>query len=224
MGLPRLILCNGILSSEIDRSDDGRHILELNAHGSEGNVNIKITDIAKTFAQSLSPRLLDLLEIASYVYATDCAANRGDGFSNNRTVESWGRDFKFVIPVEDTVFWQRKDVDLLLRRILNFLADDRCSFEFRPFIRDKSIQNQGYLKFFDRAEPPFQKAKRVIMFFGRFRFFSRSYRNSSKRQRANSGKPQTQYNFIQTSERLVYCSQGARWHQNFAHSYLGKQG
>ena len=164
MGRPRLILCNGIPQSEATQSDDERAVLELNAHGDESNVNIKITDFARAFAQSLAPRLLDLLEIASYVYATDCAVNRGNGFSKNGTLEAWGRDFKFIIPVEDAVFWQRSDVNQLLRRILGLLADDKCVFEFYPFRRETPIQ--GYLEFPDHTEQPFKGAERVIMFSG----------------------------------------------------------
>ena len=161
---PRFVLCNGVSRSEVELSKDEREVLELNAHGDEGNVNIRITDVTRQFSSSLTPRLLDLLEIASYVYAADCAVNRGNGFSNKGTSESWQRQLDFVVPVSDVTFWQKPEVTTLLRRILTFLSNDKYSFEFRPFNRSKPAQ--GYLEFEDIIEEPFNRVSRIIMFSG----------------------------------------------------------
>lgn len=74
---PRLLLCSGIKVSDIAFSHDGREIIELDGLGADANVNIRLEDVAKIFLRHLSPRLIDLVEIAAYVYAADCSTQRG---------------------------------------------------------------------------------------------------------------------------------------------------
>src|SRR5438876_5537721 len=73
------------------------------------------------------PRLLDLLEIAAYVYCADRWSHRGD----KTAVEyhAWSRDFVFHIKVRDFNFWSRSDVSEQLSAAMTFLSGDR-SFEF----------------------------------------------------------------------------------------------
>jgi hypothetical protein len=112
----------------------------------------------------LSPRLIDFLEIASYVYSADCATPRGKKWTDDDSTEPWSRDFSFVVPVRDLGFWARAEIQCLIVEILNFLSDDRYSFNFVPLKRDRS--EQSYFDFGDLKDWPFHAPDRVIMFSG----------------------------------------------------------
>jgi 7-cyano-7-deazaguanine synthase in queuosine biosynthesis len=72
-------------------------------------------------------RLLDLLEIAAYVYCADRWSYRGAKTAVE--YQAWSRDFVFHIKVRDFDFWSRTDVCEHLSAALTFLSGDR-SFEF----------------------------------------------------------------------------------------------
>ena len=107
---PRLVLCSGVALPADDPLRTGRVVLELDAIGDDANVNVKIEDVAKVFESHLSPRLVDLLEIAAYVFSADCATSRGAEWTDDGLTEAWDRKFRFIIPVRDVVFWSREDV------------------------------------------------------------------------------------------------------------------
>lgn len=144
MTRPRSILCGGIRLDESDPLPNGRHVVQLNSNGPDANVNIRVMDLARVFLKNLSPRLEDLLEIAAYVYSTDCATSRGGEWTDKKCVEPWGRDFRFVIPVRDQAFWARDDVGSLLQQTLNFLSDDRYSFVFRSMMPDGTPRQEYF--------------------------------------------------------------------------------
>jgi 7-cyano-7-deazaguanine synthase in queuosine biosynthesis len=166
MTRPRSILCGGITLGESDPLRNGRLVVELNAKGPEPNVNIRLMDLAKVFLKHVSPRLEDLLEIASYVYSTDCATSRGGEWTHDKSVEPWSRDFQFIVPVRDHTFWARKDVGALLQQTLGFLSDDRYSFVFRP-MTPEGTPKQAYFELDESQEDwPFYEVERVVMFSG----------------------------------------------------------
>lgn len=142
---------------------DGRVLLELDSVGARQNVHISIEDVTHAFGQNLAPRLVDLLEIASFAYAADCAVPRGHGWSDRRSTEAWGRDFIIVAPVRDIEFWQAEGQTRQLRELLEFLTSDRWAFVFTPVAHDRDTQQ--YLEFQD-APWPFQEADKVVMFSG----------------------------------------------------------
>src|SRR5690606_6927881 len=119
------LLCSGITASDLTYSSNGREVIELNGLGADANVNIRLEDVARIFLRHLSPRLVDLIEIASYVYAADCGTQRGKQWSDDMATEPWGRDFHFVVPVRDLAFWEREDVRTLLVKTLRFLSNDQ---------------------------------------------------------------------------------------------------
>jgi hypothetical protein len=77
MTKPRLLLCGGATAAQAPKSWRDSQEIILNASGRDPNVNIRIEDVVRSFAKQVSPRLWDLLEIATYVYAADTAAPRG---------------------------------------------------------------------------------------------------------------------------------------------------
>lgn len=160
---PRLFLCSGAGIGKRDSRASGREIVALDAIGPNPSVNVRIEDVAKIFLQNVSPRLADLLEIASYVYAADCATHRGVAWSHE-SVEAWGRDFHFIIPVRDLGFWNRPAISGLLQQILGFLSDDKYVFSFCHPKKERSLQE--YIELGASTDWPFYGVERVLMFSG----------------------------------------------------------
>lgn len=158
---PRLFLCNGAVLPPGDARLTGHQIMDLMVSGSSANVNIKLEDVAKVFMKHLSPRLTDLLEIAAYVYSADCATSRGKGWAKQNSVEKWSRTFQFVIGVRDLDFWQQSDIQKLLVQTLNFLSDDKYSFEFCSLQQEQ--EQQLYLDFSGQEDWAFSNVERVLM-------------------------------------------------------------
>ncbi|MCB9743880.1 MAG: 7-cyano-7-deazaguanine synthase [Alphaproteobacteria bacterium] len=76
----------------------------------------------------LPERLADLVTIAAFVLAADCAVGRGGLTAVN--ADQWRRDFHFVVPVNDLEFWSDPGVKRLLGKTLGFLSDDSYRFIF----------------------------------------------------------------------------------------------
>lgn len=81
----------------------------------------------------LSPRTLDLLEIATYVFCADRSAPRG----RNDSVEyhSWSRIMDFRIRVREPEFWNSSEVKGALISAIKFMSGDAgVNFTFLPAI------------------------------------------------------------------------------------------
>jgi len=101
----RLFACSGAKIAAADPVAARRQCVELDSIGSKANVHIRFENVTRIFQQDLSPRLIDFLEIASYVYGADCATSRGKGWTDDASTEPWGRDLAFVIAVREPDFW-----------------------------------------------------------------------------------------------------------------------
>ena len=164
---PRIILCSGAALPDAFTGREDLRVIPLETIGSTGtepNVTLLLENITDVFAQSLTHRLVDLLEIAAYVYAADSSTNRGEGWCEEGTREPWSREFHFVIPVRDVGFWQQDEVRNRLVQTLNFLSDDQFTFDFLPLERDRPAS--GYLEFDNPEGWPLGKVDRVVMFSG----------------------------------------------------------
>jgi hypothetical protein len=161
---PRLFFCNGHGATLNHHWTTGRKVVELSSFGPSANVNIRIEDVARAFLRHLSARLVDLVEIASFVYAADCSTRRGSDWSDQGGVEAWGRDFHFVINVRDLDFWRLPKVQESLKRSLGFLSDDKYEFDFEKLHDARPVQE--YLDFGCMEKWPFHGVDRVVMFSG----------------------------------------------------------
>jgi hypothetical protein len=161
----RLFACSGAKIAAADPVAAGRLCVELDSIGNKANVHIRFENVVRIFHQHLSPRLVDLLEIAAYVYGADCATSRGKGWTDDESTEPWGRDFAFVIPVREPGFWNSAGIGPLITEVLSFLSNDKYSFSFVPLEHDRSHQQQ-YLEFGDLDDWPFHGPERVLMFSG----------------------------------------------------------
>src|SRR5215470_14863331 len=113
----RLILCGGA------RRAGGDSILQLALSGRSQNITLRLEDISRKLVRSVPGLLIDLIEIASYVYCADQAIRRG-GEVQRAMGTDWRRDFRFVIPVRNPDHWNNPDVLESLCAMLSFLSDD----------------------------------------------------------------------------------------------------
>ena len=128
------VLCNGAQRSgqDLDAVTRGP-TLDLNylqGMGTKPLVHIGLPNFVRPLYH-LPDRVLDLLEIAAYVYCADRLARRGA----KQAVEyhAWARSFNFFIRVRDHQFWQQDSVVNSLAAALEFMTGDReYRFVFQP--------------------------------------------------------------------------------------------
>jgi 7-cyano-7-deazaguanine synthase in queuosine biosynthesis len=132
----------------------------LEGRGITPNVRIGLPKFVRG-VYHLPERLLDLLEIACYVFAADRNISRG----SNDAVEfhSWSRDLRFDIRVREHGFWNQQKVKDLLSESLSYMTGDaNYSFNFR------SGHSTGQADFFDSEEfhITVDKPTRIVLFSG----------------------------------------------------------
>ncbi|MBA7542078.1 7-cyano-7-deazaguanine synthase [subsurface metagenome] len=127
---PNVFLCNGA-GHPMDLVENAKVTsLSYFRDNPDRNVNLQLPRFVDQVFH-LPPRILDLLEIAAYVFAADRAANRG----SKEAVElhAWPRAMHFVIRVRDTDFWNQASVKQKLSAALLFMTGDRdYLFDFEP--------------------------------------------------------------------------------------------
>ena len=127
-----IVLCNG---ADIPRElgqDSAAKFLPLEYRVTEPNRNVKL--LLPNFVRNvfhLPDRILDLLEIAGYIYAADRLVSRG--MKDALEYHNWSRSFTFVIRVRDFSFWEKPTVHKKLSEALCFMSGDReYHFSFQP--------------------------------------------------------------------------------------------
>ena len=155
----RVILCGGLRAPN---SADAKATVPLSLWGKESNVTLKLGDISQKMVTNIPPVLIDLLEIATYVYCADQATTRG-GRSSRDYGARWRRQFQFHIPVREPDLWSSKQVHSALCDTLGFLSDDEYSFRFKNLRRPPPVDQ--YLDFDDGGTSGFQ-AEEVVLFSG----------------------------------------------------------
>jgi hypothetical protein len=119
----RLVLCGGAMRA----GDDSP--LRLALDGRSQNITLKLEDISSRLVKSLPDLLIDLIEIAAYVFCADQANSRG-GEALAAMGSDWRRRFRFVIPVRHPDHWSNPKVLEPLVDALSFLSDDDYTFDF----------------------------------------------------------------------------------------------
>jgi 7-cyano-7-deazaguanine synthase in queuosine biosynthesis len=120
---PHIFLCNKaeLPKKYLDLKED---IFQLEYQiGSPVKRNVKLKlPIFVQHVFHLPHRILDLLEIAAYVFAADRLFSRG--IRSALEYHSWARSFHFVIRVRDFEFWHNEDVKRNLSEALRFMSGD----------------------------------------------------------------------------------------------------
>ncbi len=130
-----------------------KHTLHFNLAGPQANPVLRLEHISRLAAGNLSDTLIDLLEIAAYVYAADASVNRG-GTTDPEMGKHWRRNFEFVIPVRNPDLWRSAPVMTALTETLGFLSDDDYSFRFDPILSRDGVEQ--YFEFGDDAGQAFR--------------------------------------------------------------------
>jgi 7-cyano-7-deazaguanine synthase in queuosine biosynthesis len=152
----RLILCGGA------RRAGGDSTLRLALSGPSRNITLRLEDISRKLVRNVPGLLIDLIEIASYVYCADQAIRRG-GEVQRAMGADWRRDFRFVIPVRNPDHWKHPSVSEPLCTTLSFLSEDNYAFEFEKATNPVPFQN--YLEFGEDAGVAFNSDE-VVLFSG----------------------------------------------------------
>jgi hypothetical protein len=131
-----LVLCGGLRSPE--RCRGKTHYLSLREP--RQNITLRITDINRTLVTDLPDVLMDLLELAAYVYCADGMVRRG-GITMTQMGRDWRRKFRFVIPVRLPELWSSENIRQALVETLGFLSDDFYQFEFQSLRHPSGFQS-----------------------------------------------------------------------------------
>lgn len=92
------------------------------------NVNLELPNFIRSVYR-LPDRILDLLEIAAYVYCGDRLSRRGT--TDELEYHSWSRSIVYKVKVRDFKFWKQKPVREALSKAVEFMSGDlKVEFEF----------------------------------------------------------------------------------------------
>ena len=128
---PLLVLCNGASPPAERVADDNVISLDyLQRESTQTNVRIGLPSFVRD-VYHLPDRVLDVLELAAFVYCADRMNSRGP--KNAVEYHAWARSFHFVVKVREYAFWRRSEVADRLSQALEFMTGDReYRFSFEP--------------------------------------------------------------------------------------------
>jgi len=125
----QIFLCNGACRPKRLSADAKVVSLDYRQDREVGpNVNIGLPNFVRGVLH-LPDRILDLLEIAAYVFCGDRLASRGA--VEDLEYHAWARNLRYVVKVRDFDFWSRSDVQDLLSKAVCFMTGDGY-FDFVP--------------------------------------------------------------------------------------------
>ncbi|WAC06808.1 MAG: 7-cyano-7-deazaguanine synthase [Thermodesulfobacteriota bacterium] len=127
---PNVFLCNGAgRPKDLAKTAKVTSLIYFR-NDPDCNVNLQLPRFVDQVFH-LPLRILDLLEIAAYIFAADRAAQRGA--KEAVELHAWPRDMHFVIRVRDVDFWNQTSVKQKLSAALLFMTGDRdYLFDFVP--------------------------------------------------------------------------------------------
>lgn len=140
-------------------SEDGA--LAMNVSDPGKNVNLRIDSISRSMVGNIPDLLIDLLEIAAYVYCVDQRIKRGTEMLMDYG-KDWRRSLTFSIPVRHPEIWNGEEVQELLVETLGFLSDDSYAFRFRK--AEAPVQPRD--PYFHELLDAFQENDEVALFSG----------------------------------------------------------
>ena len=126
---PRVVLCNRAAHGTIRRGKGDPEPLVLD-YRDDNRVRLRLPDFVRSVG-TISPRVLDLMELAGYLFAADRLTTRGQ--PDALLYDSWSRRFHFAMKVRDAKFWNSEVTKKKLIDFLLFVTGDReYLFEFLP--------------------------------------------------------------------------------------------
>lgn len=122
--------------------------IAMDVAGPAGNVELRIDNITRPMLRNVPDILIDLLEVAAYIYCADQRLSRGSAMLTNFG-EHWRRSLRFSIPVRHPEVWQQCDIQDCLEETLGFLSDDSYKFDFRKTAAPARLKDQYFPHFLD---------------------------------------------------------------------------
>lgn len=125
-----IFLCNGATPADGLEWSDCTVLDYRSTDGEPALVRLGLPDFVRS-VNHLPDRYIDLLEMASYIFAADRLTSRG----SKKAVEyqSWSRSFRFIVKVRDYEFWCQPSVSKALAAALRFATGDQSyEFTFQP--------------------------------------------------------------------------------------------
>lgn len=136
--------------------------LAFDINGDSPDFEIATERLSNWSVGDVDGRLLDFLDIAGAVFATDGMVLRG-GRSRPHLGAGWSRRLDFEIAVRDPAFWRRAAIRHALTDTIEFLTEDAVTFDF---VQDQTPPpKQHYLQFTGSRSNPFA-ADHVVLFSG----------------------------------------------------------
>ena len=127
---PHVFLCNGAALPALLPTDTQATVLNYDKSDPKPLVRLSLPKFVDQ-VYYLPDRILDLLEIAAYVFAGDRAAHRGA--KDAVEYHAWLRSMCFVMQVRDATFWNQPHVKKKLCKALQFMTGDfKYTFDFVP--------------------------------------------------------------------------------------------
>lgn len=152
-------ICGGAEPPEPASAD---HVLTMDVAGPHRNVNLRLADVNRALLGNLPDLLIDLLELAAYVYCADQRASRGSATLPGAG-ENWRRHLRFIVPVRCPEVWASAAVREPLAEMLGFLSDDLYEFEFAE---TRAPAAQAQLYFTDLIEGGAFEPDDIVLFSG----------------------------------------------------------
>lgn len=126
---PRVVLCNRAPRSTV-RSRKGDPDPLILDYRDNDRIRLGLPDFVRSVG-TIAPRILDLMELAGYLFAADRLTARGQ--ADALMFDSWSRSFHVVAKVRDPEFWNSHSTKRSLTDLLCFMTGDReFRFEFLP--------------------------------------------------------------------------------------------
>ena len=127
---PQIVLCNGADLPEQWAQTEPLSLEYRQDASCTQNIKLDLPQFVNN-VDHLPDRILDLLEIAGYVFSADRLISRGA--KANLEYHSWSRLFHFAIKVRDFDFWNTLAVKESLKDVLTFMSGDQAyHFTFQP--------------------------------------------------------------------------------------------
>ena len=136
----RYIICGDVDYAVPKEFQDKMLRFHLYGKDDENKLTLGIQKMRTALFANIQPRFQDLLNIATYVFATDQRTSRWHGSQATQFDNAWYRLFHFVIPVRELDFWKSDEVKNCLKETIGFLSDDMYEFEFVPMNNKPDVQ------------------------------------------------------------------------------------
>jgi 7-cyano-7-deazaguanine synthase in queuosine biosynthesis len=162
----KIVYCGNLYPTKPQGDKDIIRLSYFDTEDTRANIRAGLSKFVDDI-EKLPKKIIDLLEIAAYVFAADRSADRGDRSSLGNN--AWARSFELHIPVRDYEFWKETKAVKKFTEALAFMTGDRkYDFHFEPYSAIPDIDPNHQLSLFADEVQTLSEAgnTRVMLFSG----------------------------------------------------------